>query len=226
MTIDRYAVMGNPIKHSKSPQIHKAFADQTDQRMTYTSMLVPADDFETTVRQFFAEEGQGLNITLPFKLRAFDLADELTERARRAKAVNTLWQHDGKIVGDNTDGVGLQALRNQGEPSEPIAVFGGGGTLGPLRSVFPDAEFISARTGIPRDHEGAPTSPKTLVLAGQGELPDNWKPETLIDLSYTENSQGLEFALRFGSRYINGLAMFKAQAQEQREFWKPLLESD
>ncbi|RLU03139.1 MAG: shikimate dehydrogenase [Ketobacter sp.] len=108
MSIDRYAVMGNPIKHSKSPQIHKAFADQTDQHMTYTSMLVAEPEFEDSVRHFFADGGKGLNITVPFKLRAFDLADELTERAQRAKAVNTLWQSsDGRIVGDNTDGVGM-----------------------------------------------------------------------------------------------------------------------
>nr|WP_290579039.1 shikimate dehydrogenase [Ketobacter sp.] len=108
MSIDRYAVMGNPIKHSKSPLIHKAFADQTDQHMTYTSMLVAEPEFEDSVRRFFADGGKGLNITVPFKLRAFELADELTERAQRAKAVNTLWQSaDGRIVGDNTDGVGM-----------------------------------------------------------------------------------------------------------------------
>ncbi|KJU75469.1 hypothetical protein N619_22365 [Ectopseudomonas oleovorans] len=84
--MDRYCVFGNPIGHSKSPLIHRLFAEQTGQALTYDARLAPLDDFVGDARAFFAE-GQGGNVTVPFKEEAFRLADELTERARRAGAV-------------------------------------------------------------------------------------------------------------------------------------------
>lgn len=155
MSIDRYAVMGNPIKHSRSPQIHKAFAEQTDQHMTYTSMLVPEDSFEDAVRKFFAEEGKGLNITVPFKLRAYELADELTERAKRAKAVNTLLiRSNGNIVGDNTDGAGLVRdimYNHDGRlAGKKILVVGAGGAvrgvMAPILAENPVQVVLTNRT--------------------------------------------------------------------------------
>ncbi len=105
---DKYAVFGNPVKHSKSPAIHAAFAEQCDQDMQYRAVRVEPDGFEEAARGFFAGGGAGLNITLPFKEEAFRFADRLTDRARRAGAVNTLTRcHDGSIEGDNTDGIGL-----------------------------------------------------------------------------------------------------------------------
>jgi len=106
--IDRYAVFGNPIKHSRSPQIHTAFAAQTGQRLSYRTQLVELGGFASAAREFFDGGGKGLNITVPFKLDAFAFATELSGRAKRAGAVNTLAaQGDGSIYGDNTDGVGL-----------------------------------------------------------------------------------------------------------------------
>jgi len=104
---DRYAVVGNPIAHSKSPAIHAHFAAQTGQHLTYERLLAPIDGFAATVRDFFAGGGKGLNVTVPFKLEAHALADTLTERARAAGAVNTLKYNNGSILGDNTDGAGL-----------------------------------------------------------------------------------------------------------------------
>lgn len=105
---DKYAVFGNPIKHSKSPAIHAAFAAQCSQVMQYRAVRVAEDGFERAARNFFAEGGCGLNITLPFKVEAFEFADRLSERARRAGAVNTLTRAaDGCIEGENTDGIGL-----------------------------------------------------------------------------------------------------------------------
>lgn len=106
---DRYAVIGNPIAHSKSPEIHAAFAAQTGQALTYERLLAPLDGFADTVRLYISEGGKGANVTVPFKLEACQLADELSERARAAGAVNTLHFTEGKIRGDNTDGVGLVA---------------------------------------------------------------------------------------------------------------------
>ena len=107
-TTDKYAVFGNPIKHSKSPQIHTAFARQTNQDIIYRKHKVEIGKFADAARSFFDNGGRGLNITVPFKLDAFEFADELSERAQRAGAVNTLARmDDGSIFGENTDGAGL-----------------------------------------------------------------------------------------------------------------------
>lgn len=105
---DRYAVFGNPIKHSKSPVIHTLFAEQCSQQMVYRAVRVELDDFAGAARRFFDDGGSGLNITVPFKHDALEFADRLSARAERAGAVNTLTRApDGGIDGDNTDGVGL-----------------------------------------------------------------------------------------------------------------------
>ena len=105
---DQYAVFGNPIEHSKSPEIHRQFAEQTQQTLAYSKQLVPEDGFDQAADTFFANSGKGLNVTLPFKQEAFGYADAITDRARRAGAVNTLaLQNDSKVLGDTTDGVGL-----------------------------------------------------------------------------------------------------------------------
>jgi shikimate dehydrogenase len=105
---DRYAVIGHPVSHSRSPFIHGRFAEQTSQVMAYTTIDAGPEDFAATVREFFAQGGKGLNITVPHKEAALQLADELTPRASRAGAVNTLaLRAGGRILGDNTDGAGL-----------------------------------------------------------------------------------------------------------------------
>lgn len=106
--VDRYAVMGNPVKHSKSPLIHRSFAQQTDQDLAYTAMLVPLDGFREAVYRFRDEGGKGLNITVPFKQEAYALMDQCSDRAQLAQAVNTIFiKPDGTLIGDNTDGAGL-----------------------------------------------------------------------------------------------------------------------
>ena len=104
---DRYAVIGNPIAHSKSPTIQVAFAASTGQDMSYERLLAPLDGFRATVERFAAEGGLGLNVTIPFKLEAFELATETTQRARLAGAVNTLKRIDGGWLADNTDGADI-----------------------------------------------------------------------------------------------------------------------
>ena len=106
--MDRYAVFGNPIGHSKSPAIHRRFAAETGQLLSYEARLSPLDGFGEAVRQFVESGGCGFNVTVPFKEEAFELADELTLRAERARAVNTIEVlESGKLRGDNTDGIGL-----------------------------------------------------------------------------------------------------------------------
>ncbi|PCJ46393.1 MAG: shikimate dehydrogenase [Moraxellaceae bacterium] len=153
--MDRYAVMGNPIKHSKSPLIHKDFAHHSDQDMSYAAILVPADNFAETVRAFFADGGKGLNITVPFKMEAYQLADELSDRAQRAGAVNTLISlSDGRIRGDNTDGVGMMRdITNNHDgriTNKRILIVGAGGAvrgvLAPLLQENPASVTIVNRT--------------------------------------------------------------------------------
>lgn len=102
-----FAVIGNPIAHSRSPEIHQAFGKQTGIALSYERILAPLDGFAEVVKDFFAQDGDGLNITVPFKEEAFALCDSLTERAQAARAVNTLWMQNGQLHGDNTDGSGL-----------------------------------------------------------------------------------------------------------------------
>jgi shikimate dehydrogenase len=104
---DRYAVIGNPISHSKSPLIHKMFAEQTGQDISYEAILVPRDGFAATVERLRAEGFKGCNVTVPFKFEAFKLVTNLSDRARSARAVNTLSFDAGGTFGDNTDGLGL-----------------------------------------------------------------------------------------------------------------------
>lgn len=104
---DLYAVIGNPIAHSKSPAIHTRFGEQTGERIEYRRLLAPVDGFVDTVRVFVAAGGRGLNVTVPFKLEAYALAERLSPRASAAGAVNTLRFDADGIYGDNTDGVGL-----------------------------------------------------------------------------------------------------------------------
>ena len=106
--MDRYAVMGNPVAHSKSPRIHSLFAAQTGQELEYTAILVEAGNFAAAVAEFQSQGGKGLNITVPFKQEAWALAGKRSDRAERAGAVNTLvLEEPGNYFGDNTDGAGL-----------------------------------------------------------------------------------------------------------------------
>lgn len=107
--VSLYAVIGNPIFHSLSPHIHAAFAEQTHQKnMVYMRILATMDDFDVKVQLFKKQGGKGLNITAPFKEKAYRLVDHCTERAETAKAVNTLrFEANGTMFGDNTDGAGF-----------------------------------------------------------------------------------------------------------------------
>lgn len=105
--LSRFAVMGNPIAHSLSPFIHQRFAEQTGNQLIYEKMHVNEEAFEFQVSDFFAQGGKGLNITLPFKQRAFAMAQVRTPRCIQAKAANTLWMEEEQLHADNTDGIGL-----------------------------------------------------------------------------------------------------------------------
>jgi shikimate dehydrogenase len=151
--VDVYAVAGNPIAHSKSPVIHRRFAEQTGQAMHYGTLMPELSEFAKTANTFFAAGGKGMNVTVPFKLDAQALADVLTPRAKLAGAVNTLWQHEGLLYGDNTDGAGLvRDLQAQGIAlaNASICILGAGGAargvLGPLLEQKPESIIIANRS--------------------------------------------------------------------------------
>ncbi|MEP7061331.1 MAG: shikimate dehydrogenase [Betaproteobacteria bacterium] len=151
---DRYAVIGNPVAHSKSPAIHSAFAQSTRQAMEYTRIEAPRDGFADAVANFAAAGGRGLNVTLPFKLEAFALADATTTRAAAAGACNTLKREAGRWHGDNTDGAGLMRdlTVNLGVAlaGRDVLVLGAGGAargvLLPLAEARPRMLVIANRT--------------------------------------------------------------------------------
>ncbi|WGL15330.1 shikimate dehydrogenase [Microbulbifer bruguierae] len=155
IVMDRYAVIGNPIKQSMSPVIHRAFARETNQNLEYDKLFAEVDGFKPVVDAFFAAGAKGLNVTAPFKLDAFAYADSLTERARTAGAVNTLaLQDDGRLLGDNTDGPGLVSdIRDRlgwRIEGQRVLVLGAGGatrgTLLPLLNECPALLHIANRT--------------------------------------------------------------------------------
>lgn len=155
MNQDLYAVVGHPISHSKSPRIHSLFAEQTGEALEYTAIQAPVDDFAGTVRTFFERGGKGLNVTVPFKQEAWELADALTPGAKAAGAVNTLYRDARqRLCGENTDGPGLvrDLMVNHGLSlaGKHLLVLGAGGAvrgvLAPLLAEGPASLVIANRT--------------------------------------------------------------------------------
>ena len=207
--VDLYAVMGNPIAHSKSPWIHSMFASQVEHRLRYEPRLVPVDGFEEAVEHFYVQEhgGHGLSITVPFKEQAWELAQQRTSRAEKAGAVNTLWKtNDGVLHGDNTDGLGLVrdlTVNHQIELEHArILILGAGGAvrgvLEPILEKKPKELVIANRTVSKAEHlvtlfSGQPVSACgfadltgrfDLIINGtsaslQGDLPP--LPESIVD---------------------------------------------
>ena len=177
---DAYAVMGNPITHSRSPQIHAAFAKQTNQRIEYTAIQVDVGGFDQAVGNFFANGGKGLNVTVPFKQEAWQRADKLGAEAKQAGAVNTLLVNaEGQLLGRNTDGIGLvrDLLQNHGASTnykianKRVLLIGAGGAargvLQPLLDENPSSLVIVNRTPD-RAHDLAEDFSKLGDVSGVG----------------------------------------------------------
>ena len=151
---DHYAVVGNPVAHSRSPQIHAEFARQTGQDIEYARLLAPLNGFAAEVGAFRARGGRGVNVTLPFKLDAFRFATRHSARAQHAQAVNTLKFEDSTTLGDNTDGAGLvrdiESNRGCALAGKRVLLMGAGGgargVLLPLLEGKPGTLVIANRT--------------------------------------------------------------------------------
>jgi shikimate dehydrogenase len=191
--VDRYAVMGNPVAHSRSPRIHALFAHQFGHKIEYTAIQVDPGGFDQAVDQFRAAGGKGLNVTVPFKHDAFRLADHHSERATIAQAVNTLrFDADGRLFGDNTDGAGLvhdlEKNLHVAIKDRRLLVLGAGGAvrgvLQPLLHRHPALVVIANRT-----------------VSKARDLADEFAPYGAIEASGFEALKGKHFDL-----VINGTA--------------------
>jgi shikimate dehydrogenase len=245
----RYAVVGNPIAHSKSPHIHAAFAEQTGHDISYERVLAPRDGFAAAIRALITKEFAGVNVTVPFKQEAFALATQISARARAAGAANTLRFSEEGIVADNTDGAGLvQDLRaNLGlqlQGAQVLLLGAGGaarGVVQPLLAAGVASITVANRT-MAKAVElatqfrlcAAPLSalnhPFDVVinatsssLSGQAlQLPAAvCGPASLAyDMMYGDASTPfMHWAQRLGARTADGLGMLVEQAAEAFQFW-------
>ena len=234
---ERYAVIGNPVAHSKSPQIHTMFAEQTAQDMSYEKLLAPVDGFADTIKQFISEGGRGANVTLPFKLEAYDLAGELSQRARHARAANTLSFIGNQIQADNTDGLGLvrdiKVNREFDLAGKRVLLMGAGGAargvLLPLLESQPAILVIANRTvnkalRLAQSIQHQPDASQTVVsgqgygdLAGQNfDLVINATSSSLSDtLPPLPDGIFARDSLAYDMMYGKGLTSFLAFAESQ-----------
>ncbi|KTC96475.1 shikimate 5-dehydrogenase [Legionella geestiana] len=244
--MQRFAVIGHPVSHSLSPRIHALFAAETAIPLTYTAIDVEPQAFEARVRGFFADGGTGLNVTLPFKERAFAMADVATARATHAGSANTLWMQEGRLHADNTDGIGLlrDFLRLNVSLHGRILVLGAGGgargILPVLQNEHPEALFLANRTraraealvqdigGITVMHPGERPAVDVVINATSAslsfEMPD-WFGFTgtpfCYDLAYSLEAD-TPFTAAARARGLNaadGLGMLIEQAAEAFYLW-------
>lgn len=195
--MDLYAVFGNPVAHSQSPFIHQQFARQLRIAHPYGRVLAPVDDFVNTLNAFFAAGGKGANVTLPFKEQAFARADELTERAALAGAVNTLKRlEDSRLLGDNTDGIGLLSdLQRLGliKPGFRILLIGAGGAA--RGALLPLLSVGCAVTITNRTFAGADRLAKRFSHAGKVNAVAMAEVSDEFDLIINATSSGITGAI-------------------------------
>ncbi|MCY7389275.1 MAG: shikimate dehydrogenase [Burkholderiales bacterium] len=226
---DRYAVIGNPVAHSRSPEIHAAFARECGADIEYGRLLAPVARFAETAEAFRAGGAAGANVTLPFKLEAFAFAHARTARAERGRSVNTLHFETNHVVGDNTDGVGLcrDIEQNIGQPllGTRILLIGAGGAaravVGALMDCQPELLAITNRTPAKAQAIVDEINVKNMLRAvGLTELP-KLRFDVLINATSASLSASLPLvplssfdnnALAYDMMYGKGLTPFLALA--------------
>lgn len=244
---DRYAVIGHPVAHSRSPRIHARFAELTGQDIEYGLIEAPPGGFGEAVAGFRGEGGKGLNVTLPFKEEAFALCSRPSERAREARAVNTIRFEDS--FGDNTDGVGLVrdlAFNLEFEVSgREILLLGAGGAVrgvvgalleaGASRIVIANRTLAKARSlaehfrvqacgldELAGARYDAVINATSAGLTGTLELPEGLFHRSMLayDMVYGRETPFLAAARRAGARASDGLGMLVEQAAESFYVWR------
>lgn len=224
------AVLGKPIYFSRSPVYHQNFMAQ--QKSFFTAICLS----ESELQEFFPWlVKMGLRysaVTAPLKKMAYELSNRRSEITEQFHAANTLVLGSEQIFSQNTDLIGFQTLIDTAnlQPSDSIAVWGGGGTLSMMKSILPKAAFFSSRTATLRDHrliEKDGFSPDVLIWSAPRSKDtkwpvSKWQPKLVVDLNYQENSMGLEYAQKINCRYLSGLSMFESQAEQQQHYWSQL----
>ncbi len=223
------AVLGQPIKNSRSPQVHKKFFE--NKNTFFTAIDLNEAEF-LEFQPWLCQLGlKFAAVTSPLKKKAYQLSNRRSDLVNQFHSANTLVFDKDQIFSQNTDFDGFKALIDLAslDQCDKIAVWGGGGTLAMMRSVIPKAYFFSSRTATLKDHqmiEDSHFNPDVVIWSAP-RLPETqwpvemWKPKLVIDQNYQENSMGLEYAQRMNCKYISGLEMFKVQAEEQQKFWSP-----
>ena len=236
-----YAVMGRDVRQSLSPKIHQWFAEQTGCTLNYIALSVHESDFELCVLDFFKNGGHGLNITQPYKLRAYAMHDWASTRCHDAQAANTLWWANGKLCADNTDGIGLisDLARYCDISSQHILILGSGGAgqgvFSALAGINPQSITIANRTAkIISNNIQVITYAElqehyTLVLnATSAHMPVQpsifpvriFKQSPICyDLNYHSPAQFMALAQQMGCMAVNGLGMLIEQAAESFYLW-------
>jgi shikimate dehydrogenase len=247
---DRYAVVGNPVAHSKSPQIHAEFARATGQDLEYGRIEAPLDGFERTVEEFRREGGKGLNVTVPFKEAAFRYCRKASRRAQAAQVVNTLVFSALEVLGDTTDGVGLvtDLTRNLGFDlaGKKLLLMGAGGAAqGVVQALLdagvsqlmvanrtvPRALALAARHGVEacgyeelqgRSFDVVVNATSAGLASEAPRLLDSaFKPGALAyDMVYGRDTPFLVQARAAGARAFDGLGMLVEQAAESFFVWR------
>lgn len=249
----RFAVIGNPIAHSLSPIIHQCFAKQVNVQLTYEKIQGDDASFEEQVSDFFAQDGKGMNVTLPFKQRAFAMAKNCSERCLKAGAANTLWMEENQLHADNTDGIGLvrDLTRYIGLAGKRLLILGAGGAargiIYPLLENTPQEIVVTNRT-VSKAEEFQRAFPqiKSLPL---NEIDEQFDvvlnatsaglagefialPEACLagkpfcyDLSYKQNgiTPFVQYAKESNCDAVDGLGMLVEQAAEAFFIWHGMM---
>ncbi|MCJ8276780.1 MAG: shikimate synthase, partial [Bdellovibrionales bacterium] len=214
------AILGSPVKHSLTPGTHDNYFKA--KKANVLSVDLKYAEFDQAL-PILKELGlRWAAVTSPLKDKAFELVKK--NQASGLKSTNTICYKDDWL-GENTDIDGLKIIAKEiGEKS--VAIWGGGGTLEPIKEFLPQAQYYSSRTGQPRG-EFTPENPEFIIWAVGADNfaetgvfpPEEWEPKAIIDLNYTQDSPGIECAHRYGCQYRGGLDMFTEQARKQQEFW-------
>lgn len=222
------AVLGSPVAHSRTPQEQGEFFAAAG--VPIFAIRVEESEWHEALSVLRSLGLKWAAVTAPLKSLAFLSCAKRDRMSEELRSINTLQlDDDGSWRGTNTDRVGFAAVIRSRKDLGAIAVWGGGGTLQMIKSVLPDAQLFSLRSGDNRDPMGSPAAsfkPDSVFWAvgrsraDQGQVPPEWRPKLVIDLNYADDSPGRAFALERGARYVSGLEMFRAQAEAQRKFWE------
>ena len=224
------AVLGDPVSQSWTPVEQESFF--ASRNMPVVPIQISEDELTAEVLEFLRELGlAAAAVTSPLKTKIRSLVYDRAKNAEELGAANTLvLQKDNKWLVDNTDIDGLKALLAVIPKGAAVAVWGGGGTRGILQELLPMAQFFSARRGELLDGVADTDFEPQVVVWAVGRArhttckwpSEAWQPELVVDLNYTEDSPGLEYAEKCGAQYESGSQMFKVQAESQRKIWQEI----